>query len=366
VSGTRVVHLSPMAFGADGLYGGGERYALELARHMADAVPTRLVTFADRPRRERVGDLEVVVLGPPWYVRGQRFNPLHAGIVRQVAWASVVHCHQRHVLASTLAAGLCRLAGRRVFVSDLGGGGWDISAYLPAVGRLYHGFLHLSQYSRGLTPTEATRSRIIYGGADADKFSPPADPTPRAGGPVVFVGRILPHKGIIDLVEAVPPDLPLEVIGREVDAGYATQLRRAAAGKRVTFRHDATDADIIAAYRRALCVALPSVYRTRDGAETRVPELLGQTLIEGMACGAPGVCTAVASLPEVVATGETGFVVPPNDPPALRAKLEWLRDHPAEAARMGAAARRRVLAHFSWPAVVRACLAAYHGESSSA
>jgi glycosyltransferase involved in cell wall biosynthesis len=95
------------------------------------------------------------------------------------------------------------------------------------------------------------------------------------------------------------------------------------------------------------------------GGQTRVPELLGQTLLEGMACGAPAVCTAVASLPEVVEDGVSGFVVPPNDPAALRAALVRLRDDPAAAAAMGRAARRRVLDRFTWPAVVRRCLDAY-------
>ena len=52
-----------------------------------------------------------------------------------------------------------------------------------------------------------------------------------------------------------------------------------------------------------------------------MPELLGQTLIEGMACGTPAICTDVASMPEVVEDGVTGFVVPPNDPAYLGAKL---------------------------------------------
>ena len=69
--------------------------------------------------------------------------------------------------------------------------------------------------------------------------------------------------------------------------------------------------------------------------------------------------TTVASLPEVVADGETGFVVPPNDPAALRTKLEWIRDHPAAARELGAAGRRRVLARFTWPVVVTKCLEAY-------
>src|SRR5204863_5377575 len=90
-----------------------------------------------------------------------------------------------------------------------------------------------------------------------------------------------------------------------------------------------------------------------------VPELLGQTPLEAMACGTPAIVTNVASLPEVVADGETGFVVPPNDPTALREKIRWLLDRPAEVERMGAAGRRRVLEHFSWDAVARRCLTAY-------
>ena len=106
-------------------------------------------------------------------------------------------------------------------------------------------------------------------------------------------------------------------------------------------------------------MVLPSVYRDLYGGETRVPELLGQTLLEGMACDTPAICTAVASMPEVVVDGVTGFVVPPNNPAALREKLCWLRDHPAEAAAMGRAARQHVLEKFTWPAVVRRCLEHY-------
>jgi glycosyltransferase involved in cell wall biosynthesis len=127
----------------------------------------------------------------------------------------------------------------------------------------------------------------------------------------------------------------------------------------VTFRHDCDDAEIIRAYRRSVCVVLPSVYRDCYGQESKVPELLGQTLMEGMACGVPGICTSVASLPEVVADGGTGFVVPPNDPASLREKLEFLRDNPAAVEAMGAAGRRRVLNRFQWQQVVERCLQAY-------
>jgi len=78
-----------------------------------------------------------------------------------------------------------------------------------------------------------------------------------------------------------------------------------------------------------------------------------------MACGTPAICTDVASMPEIVENEITGFVVPPNNPAALREKLEWLCDHPEAALRMGEAARHRILEHFTWPAVVERCLKIY-------
>ena len=113
------------------------------------------------------------------------------------------------------------------------------------------------------------------------------------------------------------------------------------------------------AYRQALCVVLPSVFESVFGEKHSLPELLGQTLLEGMACGTPAVTTTVASLPEVVEDGVTGFVVPPNDPIALRDRIRWLREHPAERDAMGRAARERVLRLFTWDAVVQRCLDIY-------
>src|SRR5207237_5531708 len=114
-----------------------------------------------------------------------------------------------------------------------------------------------------------------------------------------------------------------------------------------------------------LCAVLPSVYRDRYGGETRVPELLGQTLLEAMACGTPVICTDVGGMPEVVEDGVTGFIVPPNDPTALRRKLLWLRDHSVEAGEMGRAARRRVLEKFTWTSVARRCLDIYRSPCAS-
>jgi glycosyltransferase involved in cell wall biosynthesis len=329
---------------------------------MADVLPTRLVTFGSDTRDERLGSLHVRVIGGTWHVRGQRSNPVAPGLVREVLGASVIHCHQQHVVASSLAAITARLSGRRVFCTDLGGGGWDLSTFV-STDRLYHGHLHISEYSRQIAGHDTvSRAHLIWGGVDAVKFSPASSPL--LGGPVLFVGRVLPHKGVDVLLRALPSDMAAQIIGPTTDRRYLADLGRLAEGKSVAFRHDCDDVAVVEAYRRASCIVLPSVYHDMYGGHTKVPELLGQALLEGMACGLPAICTSVASLPEIVEHGVTGLVVPPNDPDALGTAVAWVREHPVAARTMGEQARAHVLARFTWPAVVRRCLD-FYGLSSA-
>jgi glycosyltransferase involved in cell wall biosynthesis len=354
----KIVHIVPAPFGPDGIVGGAERYAFELARQMAERASTTLVTFGREYREETIGALRLRIIGDPWFVRGQRTNPFSLTVLQELKNADVVHCHQHHVLISSAAAAWCRLRGKRVFVSDLGGGGWDVSAYV-STDSWFHGHLHLSEYSRRIHGHAALASaRVIGGGVDTQKFSPDAS-VARDGG-ALFVGRLLPHKGISDLIRAVADDMPLTVIGPVADQATKDRLVALARGKAVTFLHGLDDHALVDAYRRAMCIVLPSVYRTEDGHQTLVPELLGQTLLEGMACGAPAICTDVASMPEIVEHGISGFVVPPNDPVGLGDRLRWLRAHPSRATGMGAAARRRVLSAFTWTHTVDRCFEAYN------
>jgi glycosyltransferase involved in cell wall biosynthesis len=327
---------------------------------MADATNTTLLAFGEKARQERFGQLTVRTVPVTWNVRGEKSNPWSFRIIPELLRADVVHCHQQHILASSFSALICRLSSRKVFVSDLGGGGWDISSFFSTDG-WYDGHLHISQYSRTVFGHSGKPwAKVIYGGVDSQKFAP--DANIEKTGKVLFVGRLLPHKGVDDLVAAVPEDMPLELIGQPYHQRFLSDLKELATNKQVTFRHQCTDADLVQAYRQALCIVLPSVHKNRYGDETKVPELLGQTLLEGMACGIPAICTDVASMPEIVEDGVTGFVVPPNNSAALRERLEWLRAHPAESAAMGAAGRQRVLDRFVWPKVVAQCLEIYAGR----
>ena len=355
--GLRVLHVVPAVFGPGGVLGGAERYALELARSMAGAASTRLLSFGDHERSFVDGALPIRVIGRTHYVRGQKFNPFSLSVLPELLDADVIHCHQKHIAISTFLGMAGHAARKRVFVTDLGGGGWDISSYV-STDRLFNGHLHISEYSRRVFGHSTNRrARVIGGGVDIEKFSPNGLPRENK---VLYVGRLLPHKGIDVLIRAMPADLELEIIGRPYDTRYFDDLRRLAEGKRVIFRQNCGDAQLIDAYRSALCIVLPSVYTDMYGATTAVPELLGQTLLEGMACGTPAIGTDVASIPEIIEDCESGFVVSPDDPAALGERIARLAADRELGRRMGLAARERVLAGFRWDAVVRRCLEAYN------
>jgi glycosyltransferase involved in cell wall biosynthesis len=354
----KVLHVSPQIFAPDGrIAGGGERYPFELARHMARRVPTRLLSFGPRDLDTRVDALPVRIVGGDWSERDRAHNPFSTELIREVLQADVVHCHQQHVLASKAAAAVCRLSGKRIAVTDHGGGAWDWTGRLPT-SWLFERKLHVSRFSLESSGQHGDPgASVLFVGVDVDRFipGPAVEGPPRA----LFVGRLLAHKGVDDLIAGLPEGVGLDVIGAPIDERYVRDLKELATGRDVAFHHDLDDAELVAAYQCALCVVLPSRYTDRYGNESAVPELLGQTLLEGMACGRPALCTRVGGMPEVVVDGRTGFVVDEASPSALGERLAWMRDHLGETNAMGQAARRHMLAEFTWDRVVERCLEAY-------
>ena len=360
----KVLHVSPTYFGDDSVIGGGERHACELARAMARRHDVALLSFAAEPRSTRDGRLRTVYLRRRRLAAGPDLSALSPGFFRWVRWADVIHCHQVRTLSTDAAVTWGRLLGTPTFVSDLGGGErYTLSYHLPIL-RWPRAFLLVSEYSRRLALEEPARTRpnrveVVYGGVDPERFSPgPAEP----GGGALFVGRLLPHKGIDVLIEAVDGTFALDVVGRVYDPRYFVDLKKRSRGKPVRFHTSVADAELVERYRRALVTVLPSVYEDCYGRRTRIPELLGLAALESLACGTPAIVTDVASLPECVRDGITGFVVPPNDARAIRERIYYLAAHPERAAEMGRRGREDVLARFTWDAEAARCEAAYLGE----
>ncbi len=223
-------------------------------------------------------------------------------------------------------------------------------------------FLTVSAYSARELRAPLTRTRVIYGGADPERFAP--DPRVARRG-VLFVGRLTPHKGVDRLLQALPENAYARVVGsgghdpQPPEREYPDLLLRLARDKNVEFVGPVSDVGLPSVYRAAQVLVLPSVEVTCYGKRIAVSELLGLAILEAMASGTPIIATRVGGVPEIVRDGETGFLVPPGDVAQLRDRLSQVLGDPALARRLGDNARQDVLDRFTWRAVAGRCLAAY-------
>jgi len=351
----RVGIVYPIQFGDEGHVGGGERYALELALAVAGHADTRLITFGKKRARHQRGKVRVEVYPQVHLIKGRQNNPANPSFLWSLRDIDVIHCVSWNVFPTDLAVLFARATGKRIFVTDVGGGAdFTLQKFLP-IGRLVHGFLFLTNYQASLFPQFRQRAHVIYGGVDLSRYSPRPVARERK---VLFVGRIIPAKGIEYLVDAMDPTTPLTVVGRPYDADYYAALRRRAQGRNIRFVTDADDATVLQEYRSSYVTVLPSVKRSASGYYP-TPTVFGLTLLESMACATPVVCTDVGPEPELVEDGKTGFVVPPNDSNALRERIAFLTNNPEQVQLMGARGRASVLQRFTWEKVVDRCLQAY-------
>ena len=99
---------------------------------------------------------------------------------------------------------------------------------------------------------------------------------------------------------------------------------------------------------------LPGFYREADVLVVpSLSEAFGKPAAEAMASGLPVVATRAGGIPEVVADGETGLLVAPNDPLAMAEAIARVARDPALRARLGAAGRRRAEERFSYDSIAR-------------
>jgi rhamnosyl/mannosyltransferase len=184
---------------------------------------------------------------------------------------------------------------------------------------------------------------------------------------VLFVGRLVPYKGADVLLEALAG---LDALGLFVGDGPlrgALEARARALGmeKQVRFLGSVADDELAALYRACHVFVLPSVTRQ---------EAFGVVQLEAMAAGKPIVSTDVGTgVGWVNRDGETGYVVPPRDPAALKAAIARLLADPNLQASMGSAAMRRAGSTFTVERMIDDTLALYrdvmttvgHGQTAA-
>lgn len=161
---------------------------------------------------------------------------------------------------------------------------------------------------------------VHYTGVDVSRFTPTPDGSIGRRG-VLFVGRLVAQKGVIDLLRAAVVlqaeglDAPIEVIG---DGPERRSLERFAAAARldVSFRGVQPRSEVITAMRRAAILCSPSRAESAGDCEG-----FGMVLVEAQATGLPVVATATGGMVEAVDDGRTGLLVPERRPRALVAAL---------------------------------------------
>jgi len=360
------------------VYGGAGVHVAYLARELASLVDVTVhCQGADRPG---------AVAHRPWdHLAGA--NPAlgvmsaDLSMTAAAGSADVVHSHTWYAnLAGHLAALLYgvphlvtvhSLEPLRPWKAEQLGGGYALSSWCERVAvESAAAVVAVSAGMRddvlGAYPAVSPdRVRVIRNGIDTAEYAPdPATDVLDAYGvapdrpSVIFVGRITRQKGVPVLLRAaaaLDPAAQLVLCAGQPDtAELAAEVEalvadlRAARSGVIWIPEMLPKRAVIQLLSHATVFACPSLY-----------EPLGIVNLEAMACGTAVVASAVGGIPEVVSDGETGLLVPPDDPGALAGALNALIADPARATALGRAGRERAVAEFGWQAVAEQTAALY-------
>ena len=270
--------------------------------------------------------------GPEPYAAALQALSIDLAMAEGVAGADIVHSHTWYAnLGGHLAklvhgiphvATVHSLEPMRPWKREQLGGGYALSSFAErtaleaADGVIAVSAAHLEEILACYPLVDPGRTCVIYNGIDTAEYRPDraTDVLERHGidpdrPSIVFVGRITRQKGLTHLLDAAPlldadaqlvlcagaPDTP------ELAAEISRKLEavRAVRGNVVWIEEMLPKTDVIQILSHATVFACPSVY-----------EPMGIVNLEAMACEAAVVATAVGGIPEVVADGVTGLLVP--------------------------------------------------------
>lgn len=200
---------------------------------------------------------------------------------------------------------------------------------------------------RFVAPSRFLRDTVVAGGVAADTVAVLPNPVEAAEVPsevrpaapddlpvFVYTGRLVAEKGLDVLLSAaadVDADVRIRVVGGGREEA-AARRRTSELGLRVDFVGRVEHHDVAGHVKTATATVVPS----------RWFENCPMAILEAAALGVPSIASAIGGIPEVVADGVTGLLIPPGDETALAGAMAALARDRAAARSMGVAAWRRV------------------------
>jgi phosphatidylinositol alpha-1,6-mannosyltransferase len=215
-------------------------------------------------------------------------------------------------------------------------------------------------------------SSVVYGGVDTSIFHPNLEVEQLKQelnlaecDVVLYVGRVMPHKGIETLIKALPSlprDTKLLIVGPIVDREYyeyLSTLANKANPENVLFTGSVKTQELAKYYNVCDVFVQPSTYYDYRGRYHRFPELLGLTKFEAMACGKPVIVSNVGGLPEQVINGKNGYVIRAGDETKLGEVANILLADRKLNRDIGREGLKLVKERFTWRAVAQHVLKLY-------
>jgi glycosyltransferase involved in cell wall biosynthesis len=191
----------------------------------------------------------------------------------------------------------------------------------------------ISQYSRqqliqhGLPPEQVTLLR--HGIEIPQSASSPLTLEIHQAQRILFVGRIVPHKGLDWLIKALAqlePSIQLDIAGEGWDQSRIIQLaKQLGVSDRITWHGWCNSEKLDQLYQQCFAVTFPSVW----------PEPAGLVTLEAYARHRPVIASHLGGIPEYVRPGETGILVKANDSKQLAIAINELATNYPKSRNMG-------------------------------
>lgn len=202
----------------------------------------------------------------------------------------------------------------------------------------------------GLRPPKI---EILSMGVDLHGRFVPDTAVRRQADRLLFVGRLVPKKGLPYLLDALPailakrPSVRLAIVGfGPEEMALKAQVQRLGLGDRVEFMGAKTQGELPALYRTASLFVAPFV-KEASGDQEGLPV----ALMEAVGCGCPVIAGEVAGLRDLLGAAADQVCVDPKDSAALAAAILKSLEVPTEAATRALEVRRAALEKVDWSAV---------------